>query len=204
MPNAYDQLENYGPSSFDTRHMLVVNYVWDIQYGNQLASPVLRTILKKWQISGTSQFQSGAPLSVSTSTDYAGVGPGSGNQYWLITGSINRNKVFNPTGSKSGPYFFNNTAFAAPATGTFAPRGVRNQIFGPGFQSWNFAMQKTFPFGDTRSQMKFKAEAFNFMNHPNLDNPNTNPTSGTFGMVTTKGGTYASDRQFQFSLRYEF
>jgi hypothetical protein len=31
-----------------------------------------------------------------------------------------------------------------------------------------------------------------------------NPTSGTFGQVTSKGQTYGSDRQLQFSLRYGF
>jgi len=31
-----------------------------------------------------------------------------------------------------------------------------------------------------------------------------NPTSGTFGQVTTKGQTYGSDRQLQFSMRYAF
>jgi hypothetical protein len=50
----------------------------------------------------------------------------------------------------------------------------------------------------------FKAEAFNFTNHPNLDTPDTNPTSGTFGQVTQKGSTYPSERQMQFSLRYQF
>ncbi len=52
--------------------------------------------------------------------------------------------------------------------------------------------------------LTFKAEAFNFTNHPNFDTPNINPTSGTFGQVTQKGNTYPSERQMQFSLRYEF
>ena len=57
--------------------------------------------------------------------------------------------------------------------------------------------------------LTFRAEAFNFTNHPNWDSPNNdgslnNPTSGTFGQVTSKGQTYASDRQLQFSLRYAF
>jgi hypothetical protein len=67
-------------------------------------------------------------------------------------------------------------------------------------------MQKAFPLipSHETNRLIFKAEAFNFVNHPNLDNPNTNPKSNTFGKVTGKGGTYASDRQMQFSLRYEF
>jgi hypothetical protein len=58
--------------------------------------------------------------------------------------------------------------------------------------------------GHDNHSVVFKAEAFNLVNHPNVDTPTINPTSGTFGLSTTKGGTYASDRQFQFSLRYSF
>jgi hypothetical protein len=35
-----------------------------------------------------------------------------------------------------------------------------------------------------------------------VDTPDDNPT--TFGQVTAEGGTYASDRQLQFGLRYAF
>jgi hypothetical protein len=205
MPNAYDPMEYYGPSSFDTRHMMVINYVWDIQYGDRLSSPVLRTALKKWQVSGTTQFQSGYPLSVTSGDDFAGVGPGSGSQFWNITGPIKMSKKSSPNNSVADAYWFDPSVFAKPANGTFAPRETRNQVYGPGFQSWNIAMQKAMPLGNTRNQVRFKAEAFNFTNHPNLDNPNTTPTNTkTFGKVTGKGGTYASDRQLQFSLRYEF
>jgi hypothetical protein len=58
--------------------------------------------------------------------------------------------------------------------------------------------------GHENHQLQFKAEAFNFTNHPNLDSPDSNPTSGTFGQVTQKGNTYSSERQLQFSLRYQF
>ena len=95
--------------------------------------------------------------------------------------------------------------------GTLAPRGSRNLIYAPGFQSWNAALQKGFHVipGHENHVLTFRAEAFNFTNHPNWDTPSndgamSNPTSGTFGQVTTKGQTYASDRQLQFSLRYAF
>ena len=52
--------------------------------------------------------------------------------------------------------------------------------------------------------LTFKAEAFNLTNHPNWDVPDSNPRSSTFGEVTSKGTTYPSDREMQFSLRYEF
>ncbi len=63
-------------------------------------------------------------------------------------------------------------------------------IYKPGFQSWNIALQKDFhviPEHENHA-LTFRAEAFNFTNHPNWDTcRRSNPTSGTFGQVTTKG-----------------
>lgn len=205
IPNHYDPHEFYGPSDYDTRHMLVINYVWDLGIADHASNWAARNVLGRWQLSGTSQFQSGYPLSVSTGDDFAGVGPGSGSQLWQLTGPVQLYKKSSPNNTKNA-YWFSTNVFQKPAAGTFAPEATRNQVYGPGFQSWNISMQKAFPIIPSResNRLLFKAEAFNFVNHPNLDNPNTNPTSSTFGKVTGKGGTYASDRQMQFSLRYEF
>ena len=205
IPNYYDPKEFYGPSDFDTRQILVINYVWDIPFANHASNWAARNVLGSWQLSGTSQFQSGYPLSVSTGDDFAGVGPGSGNQLWTITGPVQMLKQSSPNNSNSNLWFTTNV-FQKPAAGTFSPRETRNQVYGPGFQSWNIAMQKAFTVipAHENNRLIFKAEAFNFVNHPNLDNPTTNPTSSTFGKVTGKGNTYGSDRQMQFSLRYQF
>jgi hypothetical protein len=93
-----------------------------------------------------------------------------------------------------------------PAAGTLVPRGTRNEFHALGFQSWNIALQKNIhmvPAFDNHV-VTFRTEAFSFTNHPSLDTPDINPNSSTFGCVTTKGQTYDSERQLQFSLRYEF
>jgi len=53
--------------------------------------------------------------------------------------------------------------------------------------------------------LQFRAEGYNFINHPNWGGTsgggvNFNPTSATFGKVTTKG----SERNLQLSLKYYF
>ena len=201
--NAYSNANMYGPSDFDTRHVFVTNYVWDIPYGTHSSNRLVRSTLGDWQFSGTIQGQSGRPGSVSRNLDQAGVGPGSGNQFYVHTRSPNLPHQF---GSASGSQWFEPGVFQPAAVGTFAGRDSRNNVYGPGFQSFNAALQKGFHVipGHESHQLVFKAEAFNYINHPNLDNPDYSPTSSTFGKVTSKGTTYASERQYQFSLRYAF
>ena len=150
---------------------------------------------------------------MSTGSDYAGVGPGSGTQLFGHSGPVNLYKGFaNQTGTAkwfdTSVYLTPSGQANPPAAGTFAPRGSRNAIYGPGFQSANAALQKKWQVipGHENHRRVFRAEAFNFLNHPTPYNPNTTPTSGAtnFGLSKTKGGTYGADRQLQLSLRYAF
>ncbi len=202
--NAFDNSIMYGPSDFDTRHVLVTNYVWDIPYGTHNPNRLVRSTLGDWQFSGTIQAQTGQPVAVSRNLDVAGVGPGSGNQFYIHTRTPNLPHQF--AGTTGTGQWFETSVFQPAASGTFAGRGSRNNIYSPGFNSFNAALQKSLHIipNHENHTLVFKAEAFNYLNHPNLDKPDVSPTSGTFGRVTNKGTTYASERQFQFSLRYAF
>jgi hypothetical protein len=208
IPNAFSNKNFYGPSDFDTRHVLVINYVWDIPFAKNASNLFERTLLGNWQFSGTLQGQTGRPQTVSQNNDRAGVGPGSGNQLWVVSRNPNLPHQFSPGGKTASQWFegVNSGVWSPAPVGTFAPRGLRGLIYGPGFQSYSAALQKAFRVipNHENHQLIFKAEGFNYVNHPNLDNPDVGPTSSTFGRVTAKGNTYASERQFQFSLRYAF
>jgi len=215
LPNAFDRFGNYGPSDFDTRHVFVFNFVNNIVAFDHSNHLVARTALGNWQFSGTLQAQTGRPFNVSTGNDIAGVGSGSGAQYAFLNRHPNVYKGFGPKSPWFDTSTFDSVNFnvgsqanpvANPHLGSFAPRGTRNQIYGPGFQSYNLALQKTMHIipGHESQTLVFKGEGFNILNHPTADTPDTNPTSGTFGLSTTKGQTYGADRQFQFSLRYAF
>lgn len=203
--NAYNNSLMFGASDFDTRHVFVGNYVWDIPYASHASNIFVRTLFGDWQTSGTIQLQSGRPINVSTgSFDQAGVGPGSGNQYYVKTANPALPHAF--AGASGTAQYFDKSVYVLPTAGTFAPRGTRNSVYGPGFSSLSAAMQKAFHVipSHENHQLIFRAEAFNYPNHPNWDNPTGDPTSGSFGRVVAKGNTYSSDRQFQFSLRYAF
>ena len=73
-------------------------------------------------------------------------------------------------------------------------------IYGPGLQNWNISLLEKFSITE-QTGFEFRADAYNFVNHPNWNNPDYNPTSSTFGKVTSKSD---SSRQLQLSLRFFF
>jgi hypothetical protein len=170
-------------------------------------------LLGGWELSGTAQFQTGTPCGVGTNNDFAGVGEygsfgcGSEGQFWVENGTPNITGGFaGPVTNSSSPTWFattNNGAaiFTKPPAGTFNLQpGVRDSIYGPGFQDWNLSLYKKFTVKEN-NYFEFRAEAYDFVNHPNWSGPNYNPTSSQFGMITSKTGLA---RNLQLSLRYNF
>ena len=106
-----------------------------------------------------------------------------------------RHRRRTPTGSsRRGPasttnFSFNPTAFANPAAGKFG-NSTRNILRNPGAQQWDIALFKNFVLGGTH-RLQFRAEVFNFINHPNLSGPNTDITNPNFGRIITKDGIAA-------------
>ncbi len=197
LPNAYSDLNYWGPSDFNVPQALTVSYSYQlpIHGGNTFA----RTIVGGWMISGINQFESGMPFSVRQNIDYAGVGPGSGNQFWNVTGNPNGcSTSFVPN---KGATVYCKGAFTAPAQGTFAQGDSRNIFSNPGFWQWNLALHKSFPLPIREgSTLEFRAETFDFLNHPNWNAVNSNPVSSTFMMVTSKSG----NRNLQLELKLAF
>ena len=215
VPNTYDASMLWGPSEFDVRHTLVVNYIYALPFFRD-TSTLSGKLLGGWQISGVSQFQTGLPCGVAQSRDIAGVeldsnfGCGVNGQYFAVSGDPKIVGTFGTTGQ----WFATKNAdgspiFTAPASGTFTTQRVRNLIYQPSFQNWNLGLFKSFPISE-RTGLQFRAEAFNFINHPNWgggsgDGVNFDPTSSNFGKVTTKGGGVGGgERNMQLSLRVYF
>ncbi len=231
IPNTYDPGMMWGPSEFDARHILVFNYLYDLPFFKN-HSTVSGKLLGGWQISGVTQFQTGQPCSVAENHDYAGVGVdsnfgcGVNGQYWMKVGDPKIIGTFGSSGQwfqtcmvnaspcpngTPGPPFNGDDerVFRPPTPGTFNTQRVRDLIYQPGFQNWNLGLFKSFPIDEQRG-FQFRAEAFNFINHPNWGGGsgggvNFNPTSSTFGKVTTKGGGVGGgERNLQLSLRFYF
>jgi hypothetical protein len=207
VPDTYNTSNLWGPSEYDERHIVLINYIYALPFfkNNKIAGG--------WSIAGTAQFQTGTPCGIGTTNDYAQVGEvgsfgcGSEGEFSVANGpvQITTGAFGGPTGNVSNgapKYLCCGSNFTAPPAGTFnLQQGVRDAYYGPGFQDWNLSMFKTFVVND-RANFQFRAEAYDFINHPNLSAPSSlNPTSGTFGVITSKSGL---QRTLQLSLRFAF
>lgn len=193
LPNSYDDRAYWGLSDFDRTHVFIANAIYDIPWLKGSSTWTSR-ILGNWEFSGVFQAQSGTPFSVRNNVDYAGVGPGSGNQFWNLVGDPN----IEPTDFTTSAVWFNKAAFAAPAAGTFGVQ-PRNTLRNPGYWNLDGAIRKNFPTFE-RQLLQLRFEVFNVLNHPNWGNATSNPTSGSFGLITSKSG----NRAIQLALKYIF
>ncbi|HUC53450.1 MAG TPA: carboxypeptidase-like regulatory domain-containing protein [Candidatus Cybelea sp.] len=188
VPDTYNTSMLWGPSEFDSRHIVIINYLYQWPFFSRQSGFVGRA-LGGWQISGITQFQTGLPCSVTgpSTNDYAGVGAdanwgcGQNGQFWVVNGNPNIIGTFGPNGQwfrtclisaspcPDGSVQFNGVddrIFRPPTHGTFNTQRVRDLIYQPGFQNWNMGLFKTIPINE-RFRFQFRAEAYNVWNHPN-------------------------------------
>ncbi len=156
-------------------------------------------IVGGWQLNGVWQNQSGAPLAFGNrifngdlSQVLLPVNERSVDR-WLrvVPSSTNPNAVV--------PYGFNSISGQQLASNLRKLPVRFAGITGPGQSRWDFSAIKNFKLNE-RFVTQFRAEVFNAMNHPNLGNPTLDPTSASYGIITSQD----SPRSWQFALRISF
>jgi hypothetical protein len=185
-----------GNSSFDQRHRVSGNYLYELPFGKDkfwVTSGTGSHILEGFSVSGSFTFATGVPLTPSYQAAAVDVARGTAG-----TLRPDRNLTQSITaGAGSQKEWFNTAAFTAPA-GTYGTAS-RNSIPGPGTIQNNMSLAKTMQLGATRS-MEFRATASNVFNTVQYSGVDTNAASQTFGQVTSAG----SMRAFQFMGRFRF
>jgi hypothetical protein len=103
-----------------------------------------------------------------------------------------------PRGERTQARYFDTSAFASPAPGTFGSAG-RNIIRHPGTNNFDFTLAKYFPVRE-RWRLQLRAEFFNAFNHLSFNQVETQLGNRGFGSVTQADPA----RVIQFALRLEF
>jgi len=206
--------ENRSNSDNDTRHVGVINYLWELPLGKGRAyanGGVLGKILEGMQFSGITTLQTGHPWQVRSSTDTQRTGIAA---FGLQVGD----PFAAPAGPSCAPapgvgkiYVTNDCAFVTPPFGS--PGTGRNSIYGPGFVDFDLAFAKKMKLSE-RFQLETRFEGYNIFNHPHFLNPGTDSAgvgnligSGIFGVITntyTQPDGTTSARQIQVAMKLTF
>ncbi|HEY4364088.1 MAG TPA: carboxypeptidase-like regulatory domain-containing protein [Bryobacteraceae bacterium] len=175
-------------SSFDHRHRVVVSFVYQIPAPR--GRGLLRAAFGQWQAGGNFTAQTGAPFTVNLSSDQANIGAGPAQR---------PNLVGDPAAGGGSPdAWLNPAAFALPALYTFG-NAPRNAVIGPPLSEVDLSLQKDVAVRES-VKLQLRAEAYNFLNHPNFNIPNRMAFTPNFGKISSA----QDSRQMQFAVKLIF
>jgi hypothetical protein len=201
--NWQDILAEEGNSSFDVRHKVSGNYLYELPFGKDkfwFTTGKSSHILEGFSISGTFTFATGSYLTPSYQATIGDVAQGT-------AGTQRPDRVPGVSLTEGGgslKHWFNTAAFTAPA-GLYGTAS-RHSILGPGIIQNNMSLSKTMQLGETRS-FEVRATANNVFNTVQYSGVATTLNTGTeasyaspFGQITS----VAAMRSFQFTARFRF
>ena len=191
--NPFNWNADKGLANFNLKHRFVTSFIWQLPvFKNSKGVP--GALLGGWSVNGILTLQTGIPFSVTAGTDrsLSGVGLDRGD---LVGQAVTYNDQ--STASKIARYF-NTSAFAVPALGTFGTSG-RDILIGPGMQNLDAGMFKDFRFSESR-RINIRWEVFNSLNHANFSNPTASLSSSNFGRILSAG----NPRIMQLAAKFYF
>jgi hypothetical protein len=194
---------NYGPSDFDKRHVVNLNWVWDLPRASKLVrNPAVKAVFDDWQLSGVATFATGTPVTPGYSTvDSVDLTGGGDGIRMVMNGNPNM-----ASGDRTFNTWFNTGVFLRPAKGTIGNM-QRNALYKPGTNNFDLTFLKVIPVKE-RAKVQLRWEMYNAFNHTQFSNFNStarfdaagNQTNATFGQLSST----ASARVMQGSLRFIF
>ena len=199
--NAFDRSVERAVSDIDVPQRLTIAGAWDLPFGRgrHWGSGVSRATdlaIGGWQLSTFCTYQGGFAqgFGFAGGTFAAGTSP-----------RVNVNG--DPTEGVSGPHnqrldrYFNTAVFSRPADFTLGNLAARvHTVRSPGMDNVNLTMTKDFAIVE-RVKVQFRASAYNALNHPVFNGPNTTVGNASFGRISSQANL---SRQIEFGLRLAF
>jgi hypothetical protein len=171
----YNPMADYGPAYWDVPHRFVASWVYEIPFLQKTSNPILKYVVAGWQVSGITTIESGRPFDVRIGQDIANSGHMPQRPDLVGTPTENCGEAIVNCISAS--------AFRMPAPFTYG-NTPRNILRGPGVMTTDLSLAKNFPIAGT-TEFQLRVEAFNLLNHANLNNPNATFGTANFGRITS-------------------
>ncbi len=208
--NPLDLRSNYGTLPNNRTQIFNIAYVYALPIVHN-ANRFVKGAANGWQLSGITQYQSGADLQAAVTSNFnysAFIPAGTTFMGQTLTSAVQASAQ-NVLGTPDltlmpsltcdprkglGPNQFINGACFSPFV---TPGKQGNYIFptltGPGFWNSDLSVQKGFTFGPSENRkLEFRFSAYNFLNHPNLTfisgDPGLNLTFNNAGARQNSGG----------------
>jgi len=185
--DAFNRRFNYGPATFDRRHVFSLTYTYTPKMFNRMRG-FAKAVLDGYEISGITRLQSG-PYLTATATGNSALG----NRRADCIGD----PLF-PNGERDANRWADRAGFQAAPDSRRGTCGV-GTIEGPGAQSWDFSLRRNFGLTE-RFKLRFQADIFNAFNRTNLRDLEVNLSNAAFGQISTSG----PPRNIQFGLKLMF
>jgi Carboxypeptidase regulatory-like domain/TonB dependent receptor len=175
----YNPKSRWGLSGNDIRHRLIVSGVYELPFGHGKrfapGSAILEQVIGGWSFGTIAELHTGTPLTPLDAVNNTG----------SFSDGVRPNLIGDPVlsaGQRSSGQWFNRAAFQQNPAYTFgdAPRTFGT---GPGTAQVDASLLKNFRLRET-TNLQFRAEALNVLNHGNWANPNTLFGNPLFGKVT--------------------
>ncbi len=180
---------DYGPCGSDYRH--IVNIVLVVKSNFAITNRFTKAVVNGWEVAPLTHILSGAPFSVGAGVDNSltDIGQDRPNVVPGVPIYIKQQILVNP----STHAYLNPLAFCSqptksnPCTNPVPQGGYgtesRNSLRGIPSYQFDAQVSRIFPIHD-RLNLTLRLEAFNVLNHPNFNTPQTSLTSSTFGQIS--------------------
>ncbi|MBI4445490.1 MAG: TonB-dependent receptor [Acidobacteria bacterium] len=192
----------WGPSAFDVRNNLMVNFTYDLP-GKGLTG-ISNAFLAGWSLSGILRLSDGHPF-----TAASGAPPANFSGGMFLRDLPDRNPAVQEVAidERNPNRYFDPNAFLLPTpVGTLGNLG-RNTLNAPGVATFDLVTAKNTSVNE-RVNIQFRAEFFNLFNRANFGlpsasvfDPRTRQISSTAGRIRN---TITTSRQVQFGLKILF
>jgi hypothetical protein len=179
---------NYGPATFDRRHVVALTYTYNVRMFARTQGFV-KAVLDGYEISGVTRLQSGPYLTVTGTANSV-----FGNRR---ADCLSSETLFED-GERGPNSWARRDAFAIAPDTRRGTCGV-GTLSGPGAQTWDFSLRRNFGLTE-RFKLRFQADIFNAFNRTNFRDLESNLSSAAFGTISTSG----PPRNIQFGLKLTF